>query len=171
MQTLQYIVVVLLFWGLMGCSKDKPVINEEKPIQIQKIKRNFPGKGVVKAKYINGHYLVLLEKLPTAGKCPGERTIELLNLAGATITTISSNSSAIIDADFDNEFVYMASIVSTGDNEAVIVEKIDTAGNRINTATILEEAKNLQVYDDRIKIIASKQNIYVAIFKNNETTI
>ncbi len=170
MQALKHIVVVILFGGLIGCSKDKPEIKEEKPIQIQKFKRSFQGKGVIKAKYIQGHYFVLLEKLPPAGKCPGERSIELLNLAGATITAISNNSSAIIDADFDNEFVYLASIVSTGGNESVIVEKIDTAGNRIKTATILEEAKNLQVYDDRIKIIASKHNIYMAIFKNDETT-
>lgn len=141
-------------------------------VPVQKFRRDFMGLGVIKAKYTKGHYMVVLEKLSALDRLPGERIIELLDIAGTTTATVRHESSAIIDADFDGKFIYISSISSSQDNlfESVIVEKMDIGGHTLCTDTIIKEEKSLKVYDDRVRIAISKSNVFISVFKNDETT-
>jgi len=137
------------------------------------LRMDFKGKGVVKAESRGQRYFIVLEELAEAKTCPGKRAVELLDDAGTVLLSwFPAADRKLIDADFDGEYVYTASIVSPagGATERIALEKIDLAGVRVADVVLLEEPDNPTVLDDRLRIAAKGESLYLAAFENDETT-
>lgn len=168
-----YVAVLLLLNGVMSCRGDDPGetdITDGEQYEVQPLRVDFPGQGVVKAKYDRGYYLVLLEKLSALERIPGERSVKVLNLTGEPVMAIGASPSVLIDADLENGLIYTVSIVPSTDNESVVVEQYESTGQKVRRYEILEEINNVDVFDDRVRIAAGKQTVYVAVFKNDGST-
>ncbi len=143
------------------------------PVEFRK---DYPRKGVLKVEYHHsGKYLVLLEDLPELYISPGYRTVEILDINGQTKSHISiSGDEKIIDAILDNNFVFISSILySSEKTESILIKKFDHSGNLIDETQVYTDEENdlPLIYvdgDDRSRIKIGKENIYMAIFDNNQ---
>gem|GEM_PF-3038091 len=144
--------------------------DKESAPELTAFRKEYPGQGVIKAEYSGGSYLVVLETLSPLERVPGVRRIELLDCSGTTVTAVNGESCDLIDAAVGKTGIFAVGILDADGTESVMLEKYDSSGKKITSVAVTGETESNQVLDDRTRICLCGECVYVAVFKNDQTT-